>query len=187
MSDSTDVAALDALPAYAAIPPMGGPVGALIRGLDRLFATLAVLGLLAIAAVVILQIVARVALPSSPVWTEELSRYLFIHMIAVSSGLVLRQHRHVGVELFQHTLGFRAQMALRGVTSLVLAVFSAVVLPYAWTYAQIGAFQTSPTLGIPMIYIFSATAILFGLSAVYGALGVIEAGVAFVRGSKEHT
>lgn len=89
MSDTTVPAPGDSLPVYAEIPPLGGPFGAIMKVIDCVFAVLSSAGLLAIAAVVLLQVVARVALPSAPVWTEELSRYLFIHMIAISSGLVL--------------------------------------------------------------------------------------------------
>ncbi|MGO1344487.1 TRAP transporter small permease [Chromohalobacter japonicus] len=186
MSDSDSISS-DPLHDIAEIPPLGGIWGRLVSGLDRLFALLASLALLAIAAVVILQIVSRVALPSSPAWTEELSRYLFIYMVALSSGLVLRRNRHVNVELFQHLLGRRSQLVYRALCCLVVGVFSAWMTPYAMQFAQVGAFQTSPTLEVHMHYIFFSTVALFGLSALYAAIGLIEASVAIARGGSTHT
>lgn len=182
-----DSASPDVLHDIAAIPPLGGTFGRLVRGLDRLFALLASLALLGIAAVVILQIVARVALPFAPAWTEELSRYLFIYLVALSSGLVLRRNRHVNVELFQHLLGRRSQLIYRALCCLVVGIFSAWMIPYAMQYAQVGAFQTSPTLKIPMNYIFFSTVTLFGLSALYAAVGLIEACVALTRDGTHHS
>lgn len=165
----------------AEAPPLGGTVGRLITWLDRLFACLASLALLGIAAVVVLQIVARLALPSSPAWTEELSRYLFIYMVALSSGLVLRRNRHVNVELFHQLLGRRAQLAYRVLVYLVVGGFAAMMIPYAWQYAQIGAFQTSPTLKLPMRYVFFSTVVLFGLTTFYAAIGIVESLLAIAR------
>ncbi|GHA83358.1 TRAP transporter small permease [Modicisalibacter luteus] len=181
MSES-DSALADTPLAIATIPPLGGRAGQLLRWLDKLFALLASLALLGIAAVVVLQIVARVALPSSPAWTEELSRYLFIYMVALSAGLVLRHNRHVNVELFHQFLGYRAQLAYRGLVCLVVGGFALIMVPYAWQFAQIGAFQTSPTLRLPMRYVFFSTVFLFGLTAFYGGIGIIEAITAIVRG-----
>ncbi|MBZ9558168.1 MULTISPECIES: TRAP transporter small permease [unclassified Modicisalibacter] len=186
MSDS-DFTPNDPLHDTAEIPPLGGVFGRVVTGLDRLFALLASLALLGIAAVVILQIVARVALPSAPAWTEELSRYLFIYMVALSSGLVLRRSRHVNVELFQHLMGQRNQLIYRALCCLVVGVFAAWMIPYAMTFAQVGAFQTSPTLRVHMHYIFFSTVALFGLTALYAAIGLIEAGVALARGGSTPT
>ncbi|MCI0510882.1 TRAP-type C4-dicarboxylate transport system permease small subunit [Chromohalobacter marismortui] len=186
MSDS-DSAPSDPLHDIAEIPPLGGVFGRLVKGLDRLFALLASLALLGIAAVVILQIVARVALPFAPAWTEELSRYLFIYLVALSSGLVLRRNRHVNVELFQHLLSRRGQLMYRALCCLAVGLFAAGMVPYAMQYAQIGAFQTSPTLKIPMNYIFFSTVTLFGLSALYAAIGLTEACVALTRDATHHS
>ncbi|WP_262927448.1 TRAP transporter small permease [Phytohalomonas tamaricis] len=163
------------------VPPLGGAVGKLINGLDRLFAFLAAVALLAIVVVVLLQVVSRTMLPTSPVWTEELSRYLFIYLVAISSGLVLRRNRNVGLELYQHRLGARGRAAYQLLVCVALGVFAAIVLPSAWKYAQIGQFQTSPALYVPMIYIFFSTVVLFALVLLYSALGGIEALIVLLR------
>ncbi|GED23388.1 TRAP transporter small permease [Halomonas halmophila] len=174
----------DPLHGITEIPPLGGVFGRLVKGLDRLFALLASLALLGIAAVVLLQVVARVALPFVPAWTEELSRYLFIYLVALSSGLVLRRNRHVNVELFQHLLSRRGQLLYRALCCLAVGLFAAWMVPYAMQYAQVGAFQTSPTLKVPMNYIFFSTVALLGLSALYAAIGLIEACVALADGEQ---
>lgn len=178
--------ALDQLDPLSSVPTFQGVVGRLIGWVDTLFTALAVLTLVAIAGTVLLQISARLFLPFSVSWTEELSRYLFIYMVALSVGVVLRQHRHVSVELFHHLLGLRSKAACQALTCLLIAGFAGVVLPYAWQYAQNGAWQTSPTLKVPMLYIFFSTVVLFALLLVYGAIGFLEGLVAIFR-SPERT
>ncbi|ANG63177.1 C4-dicarboxylate ABC transporter permease [Marinobacterium aestuarii] len=146
-----------------------------LRWIDRLFGFLAIIALLAIAAVVTLQVVARFTLPSSPVWTEELSRYLFIYLIVLSSGLVIRQNRQVRLELFQHALSPRYQAVYQALCHLLTGAFAAYILPSAWKYAMIGRWQTSPALEVPMVWVFLSMVVFFALTVVYSTLGAISA------------
>ncbi|WP_275288192.1 TRAP transporter small permease [Halomonas elongata] len=173
--------ALEQLDPLASVPTFQGALGRLIGGIDTLFTVLAVTALVAIAGTVLLQIAARLFLPFSVSWTEELSRYLFIYMVALSAGVVLRQHRNVSVELFHHTLGLRARAALQTLICLLITGFALIVLPYAWQYAMNGAWQTSPTLKVPMLYIFFSTVVMFALLLVYGAIGFLEGLMAIFR------
>lgn len=173
--------ALESLDAMSEVPKLKGPLGRLIGWVDTAFVALAVVALVSLSITVLLQVAARMFLPFSLAWTEELSRYLFIYMVALSAGAVLRRNRNVSVELFHHLLGVRTKAAVQAIICLAIGVFAYLVLPYAWQYAQNGAWQTSPTLRIPMLYIFFSTVVAFALLLVYSALGVIEGMMAACR------
>ncbi|MCC5884516.1 MAG: TRAP transporter small permease [Halomonas sp.] len=165
------VASLEAL---SAVPGLGGPLGRVIGWMDRLFMLLANLALIGIAATVLLQISGRLFLPFTLSWTEELSRYLFIYMVALAAGVAIRRHRHVNVELFHHLLGLRARAAYQALICLLIGGFALMALPAAWQFAQNGAWQTSPTLRVPMLYIFFSTVLLFALVLLYSVIGFVE-------------
>ncbi|WP_447553307.1 TRAP transporter small permease [Vreelandella sp. EE22] len=175
--------ALKSLDSMSAVPKLQGPIGRLIGWVDTCFLALAVLALVAIAATVLLQVSSRLFLPISIAWTEELSRYLFIYMVSLSAGVVLRQNRNISVELFHHMLGPRMKAAFQALICLVIGVFAFMVLPYAWQYAQNGTWQTSPTLRVPMLYIFFSTVVTFALLLVYSVLGCLEGVLAMCRSS----
>ncbi|REC94163.1 TRAP transporter small permease [Kushneria indalinina] len=177
MSDTEKRAseALEALDVLGRVPRLGGVFGTLVNVMDRILATVAGLILVAIAGVVIVQILGRLILPSAPVWTEELSRYLFIMMIAVSAGLVMRRGKHISLELFHHRFGVRGACLYQLLMSVVLVGFAWLIVPYAWQYASIGAFQTSPALKVSMQWVFGATVVLFAMVILYGVIGAIEA------------
>ncbi len=172
------VASLDAL---SAVPRLQGSLGRVIGWVDTLFVLLAKLALVAIAATVLLQIAGRLFLPFTLAWTEELSRYLFIYMVALASGVAIRRHRHVNVELYHHLLGLRARAAYQALICLLIGGFALMVLPGAWQFAQNGAWQTSPTLRVPMLYIFFSTVLLFALVLFYSAIGLVEGLAAVLR------
>jgi len=140
---------------------------------DRVFALLAISALLGIIAVVLLQVVSRFMLPSSPIWTEELSRYLFIYLIVLSSGLVISQNRHVRLELFQAALNPVWTKIYHIFCHLLAGSFALYILPYAIKYAQIGRWQTSPALEVPMYWAFLSVSFFFALTAFYSFMSVL--------------
>lgn len=169
------------------VPRLGGPIGRLAGALDRVLLTLAVIALVGLSLTVLLQVASRLFLPITLSWTEELTRYLFIYMVAMGAGVVQHRHRHVNVELFHGWLGFRGRAAYLALISAITFAFTLVVLPNAWQFAQIGAFQTSPTLRIPMLYIFFSSVVLFGTLLLYSLIGLAEGIIAMVRGERVDT
>lgn len=150
-------------------------VDATLRHLDRLFGGLACVALVAIMVVVLLQIVARYALPQAPAWTEELSRYLFAYAVVLASGSLIVRQRHIRLELFQHRLSRRGQAIYAILCHLLIAAFGLYLLSHAWDYAKVGRFQTSPTLGIKMTWIFASAFLFFALTSLCSLLGALQA------------
>lgn len=169
------------------VPRLGGPIGRLAGALDRVLLTLAVIALVGLSLTVLLQVASRLFLPITLSWTEELTRYLFIYMVAMGAGVVQHRHRHVNVELYHGWLGFRGRAAYLALISAITFAFTLMVLPNAWQFAQIGAFQTSPTLRIPMLYIFFSSVVLFGTLLLYSLIGLAEGIIAMVRGERVDT
>ncbi|SBS24746.1 2,3-diketo-L-gulonate TRAP transporter small permease protein YiaM [Marinomonas spartinae] len=142
----------------------------LVRITDWVFATLAVSALLGIVVVVIIQVVSRFMLPSSPIWTEELSRYLFLYLIVFSSGLVIRHNRHVRLELFHWALPPAWHKAYQIFCHVLIGGFAYYILPFALKYVMIGRWQTSPTLEIPMSWIFMSVYVFFCVTVFYSVV-----------------
>lgn len=173
-AERDDHEVMASLEALSAVPRLQGPLGRVIGWADTLFVLLANLALIGIAATVLLQISGRLFLPFTLAWTEELSRYLFIYMVAFASGVAIRRHRHVNVELFHHLLGLRARAGYQALICLLIGGFALMALPAAWQFAQNGAWQTSPSLRVPMLYIFFSTVLLFALVLFYSVIGLVE-------------
>lgn len=156
----------------------------LLSCLDRLFGAAACLALVGIVGVVLLQIVARYALPKSPVWTEEISRYLFAYAIVLASGSVIARGRHVRLELFHDRLSRGAATLYAAICHLLVAVFAAWLLPYAWDYMMVGQRQTSPALGIRMSWVFASALVFFTLVCLFSLLAAAREWLSFKNGAK---
>ncbi|MBS8225712.1 TRAP transporter small permease [Vannielia litorea] len=123
------------------------------RPIIRLFTLLARLGAgLAFAVLisaVLVQVVGR-TVGSSPVWTEELTRFALLYLVAFGAGLSLRTGDLVNVDAISESLPGKLPWLLRLISALATAGLALYLLPHAWKYVSIGKMQTAPALGVRM-------------------------------------
>jgi TRAP-type C4-dicarboxylate transport system permease small subunit len=118
--------------------------------------------------VVLLQVVARVALPRAPAWTEELSRFAMIYLVAFGCGLAVKSRELVNVDIVLGALGPQARRASQIVAQLLCIGFCAAILMPAVEFSALGGIQTSPVLGVPMSWVYAATVVIAVALALFG-------------------
>jgi TRAP-type transport system small permease protein len=127
--------------------------------LDRYHHLLTVLMVIAVALLIVpvtLQIISRyTALIPSYIWTEELSRFLFIWMVMLGAMIGVREGTHFDVDLWP-PLGPRATAMLRIVSNLFMLIFALVFAWWGIRFVQFGWDQQSELAELPMVYIFIA-------------------------------
>src|SRR5438034_2610304 len=88
-----------------------------------------------------LQIVSRyTALIPSYIWTEELSRFLFIWMVMLGAMIGIRESSHFEVDVWPELMP-RANAVLRMVSNLCVLVFALVFLYWGIKFVQFGWYQ----------------------------------------------
>ncbi|MFL5031423.1 MAG: TRAP transporter small permease [Xanthobacteraceae bacterium] len=122
----------------------------------RLLTWLMVASVAALVIPVSLQIVSRyTALIPSYIWTEEMSRFLFIWMVMLGAMIGIREGTHFEVDIWPE-LGRRANAALRIASHLFVLVFALVFLYWGVKFVQFGWYQESELAELPMPFIFIA-------------------------------
>ena len=120
-----------------------------------------------------LQIVSRYTqLFPAYIWTEELSRFLFIWMVMLGAMIGVRERTHFEVDVWPD-LGPRAGALLRIVSNLFVLVFALVFLTWGSQFLRFGWNQTSELADLPMGFIFAAW-------PVAGATWLLFLGEAFI-------
>ena len=105
---------------------------------------------------VTLQIVSRyTALIPSWIWTEELSRFLFIWMVMLGAMIGVREQTHFEVDVWPD-LGPRAAALLRIVSQLFVLAFALMFVWWGIAFVRFGWDQLSELAELPMPYIFVA-------------------------------
>src|SRR6476619_871342 len=127
--------------------------------LDRYHRLLTLLMAIAVALLIVpvtLQIISRyTALIPSYIWTEELSRFLFIWMVMLGAMVGIKEGTHFEVDVWPE-LGRRANAALKIVSHLLVLVFALVFVWWGIKFVQFGWYQESELAELPMPFIFLA-------------------------------
>jgi TRAP-type transport system small permease protein len=128
----------------------------LIDGYHRLLTILLAATVAVLVVPVSLQIVSRYSgLIPSYIWTEELSRFLFIWMVMLGAMIGIRESTHFEVDVWPE-LGARPNAALRIVSHVFVLIFALVFLYWGWRFVQFGWYQESELAELPMPFIFVA-------------------------------
>ena len=105
---------------------------------------------------VTLQIVSRyTALIPSYIWTEELSRFLFIWMVMIGAMIGVREGAHFDVDVWPE-LSPKGDALLKIVSNAFVLLFSLVFFWWGLTFLRFGWDQDSELAELPMGYIFAA-------------------------------
>ena len=136
-----------------------------------IFSYIGMLGLIGFIISVLVQVVARTFLPVAPNWTEEAARFLFIFMVATAGNAAVLSDEYVGVEMLQEMFSAKVQKIFKLVIFAVMLAFSAFVF-VCCVIGPKGLLAITPpamvstALEIPMKYVYTALAILFGFYIV---------------------
>ena len=127
--------------------------------LDRYHRLLTFLMAIAVALLIVpvtLQIISRyTALIPSYIWTEELSRFLFIWMVMLGAMIGVREGTHFDVDLWPD-VSPRTAAILRIVSNLFVLLFALVFAWWGIKFVMFGWNQTSELADLPMPFIFLA-------------------------------
>jgi TRAP-type transport system small permease protein len=146
----------------------------LLDGYHRLLTRLMAATVAILIVPVTLQIISRyTALIPAWIWTEELSRFLFIWMIMLGAMIGVREGSHFVVDVLPD-LPPRPAALLQIVTHFFVLAFALVFVWWGIEFVRFGWNQTSELAELPMVFIFIAW-------PVAGLTWVLFLGEAFIK------
>ena len=143
----------------------------IIRKLNDL-AVIIIIALLAL--FVVLQVFARYVFNHPLMWPEEICRYLQIWMVMLGAAVVMRRGGHLAIDIVTAMLPPKVKKITDIIVFAAVIIFFCIVFWFGIQVAQNAGRQTSPAVGIPMIYVYSAL-------PVGGALILMETVIRFIR------
>ena len=130
--------------------------------------------LLAMIAVVFLQTFCRFVIFRSLTWSEELSRYLFVAIIALGINLATTKHMFVRIEIIDGYLKGKALLVLNVIRRVVAMYVSLVFVYSGYRLIQIGGYQVSPAMAYPMSFLYGIIFLGFVMNALAVAVDIYE-------------
>jgi TRAP-type C4-dicarboxylate transport system permease small subunit len=92
------------------------------------------------------QVIARVVLGISSVWSEELARFLYVWMVFLGAALITKDDEHIRVGVLTDRVRGRTAAALKLLTILLTVPFIGVMTWGAWLNTRLNWNTFAPTL-----------------------------------------
>ena len=124
-------------------------------------------------AVICLQTFARVALYSIP-WSEELSRYLFCSVIILGISVGIGDDSFVRMDILDDKFKPRAKFVMLIIRDVVMILVCTLTFINSFSLIKLGAFRKSPSMQIPMNYVYLVVLVGFAIATFCAVVRTIE-------------
>lgn len=114
-------------------------------------------------------------------WTGELARYSLVWLTFTATGVLVTRDGHIALQVVD---GIRSEIVVRLVHVLALAIVSATGAGFAyacWDLIQNSGQLTTPSLGLPMKWVYVPPLVGFVSTAIRAAVAAVEVAVHGVR------
>lgn len=118
------------------------------------------------AAVVSAQVLSRYIIGRPFTWSEELARYIFVWMSFLGMAIGIKQGSHVALDILQKKLTGVSKKILILLNNFLVFFFGVSLSISGFKLFELGMRQNSPTLQLPMQYVYIVIPIS-GIIVVY--------------------
>ena len=123
---------------------------------------------------VVTQVFARTFMAQPPLWTEEASRVTLLYIVGLGVGASVLTGDLVNVDLALMIMPAWMRRFCELASAALVSAFGFFLIPGAWEFTVSGAMQTSPTLEIPMQYVFASMLLFAVLLGIFGLVKFIQ-------------
>lgn len=141
--------------------------------LDRVLSFLTVASFSGVIIVVMIQIMSRY-LPYTAIWTEELTRYLFLYAICFGAPLALLRGEFINVDLIFAKMSHNVRRFYEVFIYLLILFLGAILVKEGWFFYQLGKNQTSATMPFQMSAIHASILIMSIFLVLYSIVKIIR-------------
>jgi TRAP-type C4-dicarboxylate transport system permease small subunit len=155
-----------------------------IKVMDFILMAVTLIAFVGVIVVVTIQILSR-QLPYSAIWTEELTRFLFIYAVCCGAPLALKRKEFINVDLLINLLPDKVKRVYDGIVYLIISILCFAIAYYSATFISVGKGQTSATMAIDMSIIHASIGISVFFMAIYALIHVVEHFKSLPRGNNQ--
>lgn len=142
--------------------------------LDKILGHFVSISFMVMIAVVVLQVVARYALPWAPNWTEELARFSFIYLVSVGAALSIKDKGYVSVNTFLDRLSPKAKTRMQAVILLSILIIMGTQFIVSLPLMEIVTLQKSPAMNLNMSFMYASMAVMGLFTGFYALLELLK-------------
>jgi len=135
-------------------------LGKIIEGAAVLCRVGTVVAFAVLIIMVTLQVLGRIPGITAPIWTEEVSRFALLYLVAFSCGLAVLEGELVNVDLLTSALPARVQTVIDKLVDIAAIIFSLAIIPGAYAYVINSVGERARSFDAPMVIVYSTILII---------------------------
>ncbi|WP_226037837.1 TRAP transporter small permease [Aquibacillus saliphilus] len=134
------------------------------------------MGLLVVTVLLFVNIVLRFGFSANRSWAEEFIRYVMIWITFIGASVCFRKGMHVGVDFLMDLLKGKTKKGLQLFVNLICIVFMVFLIRYSIELVLFtqNTGQITPSLQIPLYYVYLAIPVGSALSLVHLLIQTIQ-------------
>jgi TRAP-type transport system small permease protein len=140
--------------------------------LDKTLEWAVVISFILMIVTVVIQVVARYALPWSPHWTEEMARFCFIYMVSLGAGLAIKDRAYVNVSSLLDRFSPKGKLIMDNLILSAIILLMGTMFIYSIPLVKIVTLQNSASLKINMGFIYFSMTSMGFLVMLYAAFEI---------------
>ena len=148
----------------------------LLKPIDWLENAICVVTLGTVSVLVFGQVISRYIFEYTPIWSEELSRFLVVWSIFIGVAIGVRKNQHIGVDAIIRFLPHRLKLASEVLLNLIGVVVIGILIFNSFEFIQHTREyeQLSPAMRIPMYIPYIAMPVGLSLSIIHFIHNIIK-------------
>lgn len=133
-------------------------------------------GLFAVTILLFVNIVLRYAFAANTTWAEEFIRYVMIWITFIGGSVCFRKGMHVGVDFIMDLVKGKAKKGLQLFIHIISMIFLVFLIKYGIDLVifTMNTGQITPSLQIPLFYIYLAIPVGSGLSLLHLVINSVK-------------
>lgn len=116
--------------------------------------------------IVFIQTVTRYVVFYSIPWSEEASRYLYVALTLLGVNIAVTENQFVSIDLIDNILSKKNKQRLEFIRQLLAFIIASVFFYSSFGMIEIGGYQMSPALRLPMNVMYGIVSLGFGLTVL---------------------
>ncbi|MBI9107538.1 MAG: TRAP transporter small permease [Spirochaetales bacterium] len=128
----------------------------------------------ALVLVVTFQVFSRIFFPNlSQIWTEEVTRFLFIYSISLAAPVAMKQKAYVNIDLI-NKLPAKLLIPIKILVEVLILILFIVIFYYGIKFTMLGTTQRAPTIKIPIAIVFVSIPVMGAFMTFYSAANFVK-------------
>ncbi|MBI5484489.1 MAG: TRAP transporter small permease [Deltaproteobacteria bacterium] len=148
----------------------------LLKPLEWIENSIAVISMTTVSLLVFANVVSRYGFSYTPIWSEELSRFLVVWSIFIGVSIGVRKNQHIGVDalirFLPHKLLLAAEVLLNLIGVVVIGILIYTSIDFIKETIEYG--QLSPAMRIPMYIPYIAMPVGLSLSIIHFINNIVQ-------------